>query len=189
MGKKGDLMKLAQEKVHCDGYVYKKGKSRAKRTASSLESGTSEDNVKPKCPKIESQERQVKIDHLLEQIADIKKRIGYKLCRIDTAAAMSNFKACDDLSQEISELKSQKHEFNCLLGPLQKKAAKSSWYYMSKQKKAAINTSDADISDSNVSDCTSREDSVEATDDIVVVTDSCQRFLQQCLPTEDQQLM
>ena len=26
MGKKGDLMKMAQEKVHDDGYQYKKGK-------------------------------------------------------------------------------------------------------------------------------------------------------------------
>ena len=115
----------------------KKGKSRAKRSCFSSGSGTSsEDTVLTKRPKIDGQERQLKIDYLLEQIADIEKRIAFKQRRIDTAAAMSNFKACDELSQEISELKSQKHEMNCLLGPLQKKAAKSAWYYRSKQKKA-----------------------------------------------------
>ena len=182
MGKKGDLMKLAREKVHDDGYVYKKGKSRAKRSCFSSGSGTSsEDTVLTKRPKIDGQERQLKIDYLLEQIADIEKRIAFKQRRINTAAAMSNFKACDELSQEISELKSQKHEMNCLLGPLQKKAAKSAWYYRSKQKKAHVaDASEADISD-NVSD-TSRENSVESN-----IGNSSQYFLQQSLPTEKQQ--
>ena len=65
----------------------------------------------------------LKIGYLLEQIADIKRRIAFKQHRTDTAAAMSNFEACDELSQEISEFKSQKHEKNCFLGPLQKKVA------------------------------------------------------------------
>ena len=69
----------------------------------------------------------LKIGYLLDQIADIKKRIAFKQRRTDTAAAMNNFEACDELSQEISELKSQKHEKNCLLGPLQKKVTKSAW--------------------------------------------------------------
>ena len=72
---------------------------------------------------------------------------------------MSNFKACDELSQEISELKSQKHEINCLLGPLKRK--QSAWYYRSKQKAHVADTSEADIGDNNVSD-TSHENSVES---------------------------
>jgi hypothetical protein len=92
---------------------------------------------------------------------------------------MKNYKACDEPSQEMSELKTQKHELNCLLGPLQKTAAKSAWYYKSKQKKiqVRIDASDADISDNIVSD-TSRENSVESNID--------QSFLQQSLPTEEQ---
>ena len=95
---------------------------------------------------------------------------------------MSNFKACVELSQEISELKSQKHEMNCLLGPLQKKAAKSAWYYRSKQKRAHVaDASEAHISDNNVSD-TSHENSVESN-----VGNSSQYFLQRSLPTEKHQ--
>ena len=164
-------------------WIYlQKGKSQAKRSCFSSGSGTSsEDTLLTKRPKIDGQKRQLKINYLLEQIADIEKRIALKQRRIDTAAAMSNFKACDELSQEISELKSQKHEINCLLGPLQKKAAKSAWYYRSKQKKAHVaDASEADISD-NVSD-TSRENSVESN-----IGNSSQYFLQQSLPTEKQQ--
>ena len=63
IGKKGDLMKLAREKVHDDGYVYKKGKSRAKCSCFSSGSGTSsEDTVLTKRRKIDGQERQLKID-------------------------------------------------------------------------------------------------------------------------------
>ena len=95
--------------------------------------------------------------------------------RIDSAAASKNFKACDELSQELSDLRTQKHDLNCLLAPLQKKSAKSAWYYKSKQK----NGDEADVSD-NLLD-TSRETSVESNDG------SGTSFLHQSLLTETPQ--
>ena len=93
IGKKGDLMKMAQEKVHADGYIYKKGKSRSKRFGSS--------SVPDSCKrtKIDTHERQARINDILEQIADIDKRISYKQRRIETATATRSFKACDELAE------------------------------------------------------------------------------------------
>ena len=67
---------------------------------------------------------------------------------IDTAAATRNFKTCDELSQDISKLKSQKYELNYELVLLQKKAVKSAWYHKSKQKKEQS----TDVSESDASD-------------------------------------
>ena len=86
MVKKGDLMRMAQDKVHDDGYVYKKGKSRAKRSSSSSEPESS------KRTKIDTKEREMRICDIQEQIADIDKRIAYKQCRIETATVTRNFK-------------------------------------------------------------------------------------------------
>ena len=78
------------------------------------------------------------------------------------AAATKNFKTCDELSQEISKLKSQKCELNYELVPLQRKAVKSAWYYKSKQKKAqSTDVSESDASDVSVFDTSSCENSVK----------------------------
>lgn len=73
MGKKGDLMRMAQDKVHDDGYVYKKGKSRAKRSSCSSIPESS------KRTKIDTKEREMRISDIQEQIADIDKRIAYNV--------------------------------------------------------------------------------------------------------------
>ena len=65
----------------------------------------------------------MRISDIQEQIADIDKRISHKQRRIETAAATRNYKTCDELSEEISELKTQRHELNYDLGPLQKKSS------------------------------------------------------------------
>jgi hypothetical protein len=150
LGKKGDLMKMAQDKVHSDGYNYKKGKSRSKRT---LSSSSNPDSTKR--TKIDTQEREARIGDILEQISDIDKRITFKQRRIETATATRNFKTCDELSEEISELKSQRRELNCELVPLQKKAKKSSWYFQNKaaKHKDSHTTSDSQSDkDTSVSD-------------------------------------
>ena len=95
MGKKGDLIRMAQDKVHDDRYVYKKGKSQAKWPSSNSVPESS------KHTKIDTKEREMRISDIQEQIADIDKRIAYKQRRIETAAATRNYKACDKLSEEI----------------------------------------------------------------------------------------
>jgi hypothetical protein len=97
---------MAQDKVHSDGYNYKKGKSWSKCT---LTSSSNPDSTKR--TKIDTQEREARIGDILEQISDIDKRITFKQRRIETATATRNFKTCDELSEEISEL-SQRRELN-----------------------------------------------------------------------------
>ena len=89
-GKKGDLMKMAQDEVQ--GYQYKNGQSRAKRFSSSSEL---DDH---KWTKIDTRERESRISDIQEQISDLDKRIAHKHRRIETASATRNFKVCDELA-------------------------------------------------------------------------------------------
>lgn len=161
-------MKMAQDKVHSDGYNYKKGKSRSKRT---LSSSSNPDTCSTKRTKIDTQEREARIGDILEQISDIDKRIAFKQRRIETATATRNFKTCDELSEEISEIKSQCREFNCELVPLQKKAKKSSWYF---QQKAAKHKDSHTTSDSQSDKDTSVSDPAkdDHTEDDTALDDS-----------------
>ena len=139
----------------------KKGKSRAKCFISCSSTSSDDRPSTSKRTKIDGQERQLKINDILEKIADTDGRITYKQCRIDTAAATKNFKTSDELSQEISELKSQKSELNYELVTLQKMAVKSAWYHKSKPKAQSTDISGSDASDVSAVDNSSRENSVE----------------------------
>ena len=75
LGKKGDLFKLAQEKVYQDGYQYKKGKSRSKRYS------LPEDDIQPKRPKLDSTTRHERIMEIQDLISDFDRTIGFKQCR------------------------------------------------------------------------------------------------------------
>lgn len=132
LGKKGDLIKLAQEKVHEDGYKYKKGKSRSKRHSQA------DGDPQPKRPKLGSVARQERMSDLKDLISDIDRTIGFKQRRIETASATRNFKTCDELSQEILSLKSERREYTAELAALQKKATKSSWYFKNKEPQPTI---------------------------------------------------
>ena len=70
LGKKGDLFKLAQEKVYQDGYQYKKGKNRSKRHLP-------EDDTLPKRPKLDSTTRQERIMEIQDLLSDIDRTIGF----------------------------------------------------------------------------------------------------------------
>ena len=97
LGSKGVLLQLARDKVHEDGYTYKKGKSR------SIKHG--ETSTAPKRAKVESGEGQRRINEIQEDIADIDSRIQYKKRRVEAATSTRSFKTCDEVSEEISHLK------------------------------------------------------------------------------------
>ena len=151
LGKKGDLFKLAQEKVYQDGYQYKKGKSRSKRYL------LPEDDTQPKRSKLDSTTRQERMMEIQDLISDIDRTIGFKQRRIETATATRNFKTCDELSQEISSLKAERREYTAELALLQKKATKSSWYYKHKETKGTS----AGPSNANENDTLSMEVTVD----------------------------
>ena len=130
-GKRGDLLCLAKSKVHEDGYNYKKGKNRSRMYGSAQPAN---EDCFPKRVKIDSIERKRRINDIQDQIADLDKRIGFKNKRVEAAMAAKSFKVCDEISEEISELKSQCRELSCELAVFQKKQRKSITY-SNKQKR------------------------------------------------------
>ena len=60
----------------------------------------------PKRVKIDRIERQHRINNIQDQISDIDKRIGFKHKRVEAAMAAKSFKVCDEICEEISNLKS-----------------------------------------------------------------------------------
>ena len=54
-----------------------------------------------------------------------------------------NFKTCDELSKEISELKSQRHDLSCELAKLQKKVVQFNSLFKKKAKSKEVSDMDS----------------------------------------------
>ena len=129
LGKKGDILDLARAKVHQDGYVYKKGHSQSKKYQTEAEGG--EPAVKR--VKVNAEERQRRIAELMDEISELSRKITFKERRIEEATLSRNYRVCDDLAAEVSELKAQRKELNSELAKFQKKAKKAKYYKERKQ--------------------------------------------------------
>ena len=132
----GKLLELARKEVHESGYVYAKGKSRSKVFNPSTER-------QPSREKIDKQEREHRIQSIMEQIGDTKKHIELKQKRVEQAQTVQNFKLCDQLADEVSSLKAKRRELESALRSLQQKQKKSKQYYA---RKANTNNSSASTS-------------------------------------------
>lgn len=103
-GNRGVLLELARKKAS-ETYSFRKGKSRSKAY------GTSKDgSPTPKRPKLDKEMRDNRIAELNEIIPDLAKRIAIKESRCQQAETVRNYKLCDELSEEIMHLKSEKRE-------------------------------------------------------------------------------
>ena len=117
----GKLLELARKEVHESGYVYAKGKSRSKVFNPSTER-------QPSREKIDKQEREHRIQSIMEQIGDTKKHIELKQKTVEQAQTVPNFKLCDQLADEVSSLKAKRRELESALRSLQQKQKKSKQY-------------------------------------------------------------
>ena len=99
-GNRGELLEKACRKVADDGYYFKKGKSRSKVYGSS-------DDTEPasttKRPKLNQQMREERIKELEEDLADVCSHITFKDKRCSQAEMARNYKACDEITEEIME--------------------------------------------------------------------------------------
>ena len=77
---------MAKDKVHEDGYNYKKGKS-----CSTKHSTTSEESA-PKRSKIDSAEQLRRMNEIYEDIDHTDTQIGFKNRRIEAATVTKSFK-------------------------------------------------------------------------------------------------
>ena len=114
---------MARKRVHDSGYCYKKGQTRSKvLDPTSYEVG---EQPEPKRQKINAYERQCRINELMEEL---NRRIKIKEQRLEQATASRNFKMCDEVATEISELTSRRRELNTKLARLQQKSKKAAEY-------------------------------------------------------------
>ena len=115
------LLKEARAKVNSDGFIYKKGKSRSKQFSPPVE-------CSPKRVKTSEAFRINRISALEDDIKDLNDRLTFKEKRRDQASSVRNYKACDELTEEMSVIKQQKRAREAELRTLQRKQRKSSWY-------------------------------------------------------------
>ena len=98
------MLEAAQNAVYDSGYCFKKGYSRSKRWSKGYEKET------VKRPKLNKEIREKWIGYINEELNHLKQRIGFKEKRVTAAANIKNFKACDEITGEISKIKSKCHE-------------------------------------------------------------------------------
>lgn len=116
------LLELSREKVHQEGYQYRKGTSRSKRLHYDSQQGTS------KRPKITEDVRLRRISELEEDIKDATDQITIKEKRRNLASTSHQYKNCDRLTSQITMLRQKLREHRSELNQLQKKQRKSKWY-------------------------------------------------------------
>lgn len=125
-GNRGELLDLARKKVADEGYNFKKGHSRSKVFGKGG-SGA------PKRQKLDKDMRHQRMDELQEDIQDSTKRISLKEKRVVQAESTRNYKLCDELSEQISELKQYKRQKEKEYALLQKSEKRAVKYMLKKQ--------------------------------------------------------
>ena len=124
--KKGRLLEAAKEEVYLSGYAFKKGRSRSKRFSTDSSSDSS------KRTNLNKDIRECRIRNVNEEITDLTKRISFKEKRVTVASNMKQYRTCDELTGEISELKSKRRELEAELKELQKKDKRAKTYQKSR---------------------------------------------------------
>jgi len=119
---RGKLLEAAKEAVHESGYCFKKGYSQSKR----LSKDCSKEPVKR--AKINKELRDQRIRDLTDQINDFKQRISFKEKRIAAAETMKNYKVCDEITGELSDIKGKCRELESELKLLLSKEKRAKKY-------------------------------------------------------------
>ena len=87
-------------------------------------------------------QRHRRIGELSEEISELNKRITFKERRIEEATINRNFRVCDDLASEVSELKAHRRQLSAELATFQKKSKKAAYYSESKKKQSSHSSTD-----------------------------------------------
>ena len=141
------LLERAREMVNESGYNFKKGKSRSKK----LQDSDSEQSSKH-CKTSEAL-RTKRISQLNDDIKDFNDRLQFKEKRRQQATNSRNYKLCDQLTEEMSEIKQKKRECEHEVEIWKQKQRKSSWY---KKKKGISSLSNSPNEVATESDASSQ---------------------------------
>lgn len=101
--KRQTLMDLARDRVIADGFQFVKGKSRSKKSES-------EEEPAPKRQKLSQEIRDRKMKELEQDIADLNERLGFKEKRITEKLNVRDYKRCDELKEEVMDLRKKLRE-------------------------------------------------------------------------------
>ena len=136
---RGKLLEQAQHAVFENVYYFKKGYSRSKRYSNSSSKEAA------KCPKINKELREKRISDLEEQIKDFQQRISFKEKRVTVAANVHNYKLCDEISGEITDIKGKCRELQQELKLLLEKDKRAKRYKDSVSSKLNDSNSDNEM--------------------------------------------
>ena len=139
------LIEKCRVELHNSGYSYKKGKSRSKAFETS-----SSDGATPKRQKISEELRTSRISELEDRIKDLNDTLVYKEKRREKESNVHNYKECDELTQQMSQVKAERRLLEKELEQLKKKSQRSSTY-LKRKKKVSKQTSCGSSSDSRSS--------------------------------------
>ena len=137
--KRGKLLEAAQSD---SGYCFKKGYSRSKRFLDDTREAV-------KRPKIDKEMREKRIQNIEEELTDLRQRISFKEKRVIAAENMKNYKVCDEITGEISEIKAKCRELEAELKLLLTKEKRSKRQY----KRSTSSTSGDQTEDNPSSPC------------------------------------
>jgi len=132
-------LEQAQHAVYKNGYCFKKGYSRSKRYSNSSSKEVA------KRPKINKELREKRMGDLEEQIKDFQQRISFKEKRVTAAANVHNYKLCDEVSGEITDIKKKCRELQQELKLLLEKDKQAKRYKNSVSSKLNDSNSDNEI--------------------------------------------
>ena len=136
---------VATPGVDESGFMYTKGKSRSKAFGSEAGEGL----PVRKRPKISQEFRETRRQNITEDLKCTNTQIQFKERRTETEATSKNFRICDVLSEEVTELKKKGQLLESELTLLIKKEKKSKLYYRRKEKQYSSGDSDIPLLDSD----------------------------------------
>ena len=141
---RGKLLSMAREKVHAQGYQYRKKKSRSKLFGSKTETPQV-----AKKPRLTQELRDKRITEINEDLAELDKRLTYLEKSRDKFVAVQQYERA---AEKSSSLRAEKRVLQSEMSQMQKLQAKSQKYFTSR--KPTATTKDT----SKVSDQASPED-------------------------------
>ena len=133
------LLDRARDLVRESGYEYKKGKSRSKKLITDTEI------TKPKRPKSSEALCNQRIKELEDDLTDFKDRLEFKGKRREQAINSRNFKLCDEITEEMSNIKHKMRSCSQELECWKRKQSQSLWYKNHRQDSSS--SSNAVLSD------------------------------------------
>ena len=125
---RGKLLSLAREKVHAQGYQYRKKKSRSKLFGSKTETPQV-----AKKPRLTQELRDKRITEINEDLAELNTRLTYLEKSRDKFVAVQQYERAAEKSKELSSLRAEKRVLQSEMSQMQKLEAKSQKYFTSRK--------------------------------------------------------